>query len=148
MAELATAPSHATDHAADHDHGSHVRTYIRVFISLAILTAIEYFYAFIFKDAFLSLVLGLMTWALIKAALVGLYFMHVKYEGRWVYFMLIPAGFLATVLVCALLPDMALQPSNEELTSGSDDDDSMISTPPPMIQSPAASKAEPVHSPK
>ncbi len=91
-------------------HGSHVGTYIRVFIALTVFTALEYFFARIFKDAFATLLAGLLVIAIIKAAMVGMYFMHLKFEGRWVYMMLIPAGILAMVLVLALYPDMAMQP--------------------------------------
>lgn len=92
--------------------------YIRVWLALAVFTAIEYVYAHLFKDAFTALVVGLMTWAIIKAALVGWYFMHLKFEGRWVYYMLIPAAFLVGVLVFALMPDIGtlhepLEPESE-----------------------------------
>ena len=36
--------------------------YLKVWAGLAVLTAIEYFYALIFKDHFLVLVLGLVCW--------------------------------------------------------------------------------------
>ena len=39
---------------------------------------------------------------------------HLKFEGRWVYYMLVPAGILAAVLIVALYPDMALHPVTEE----------------------------------
>lgn len=97
-------------HGDSHDQSAHVKTYLRVFFALAVFTAMEYFYAQIFKDAFAVLVLGLMTIAVVKAAMVGMYFMHLKYEGRWVYYMLIPAGILAVILVLALYPDIAMQP--------------------------------------
>src|SRR3954470_22049400 len=84
--------------------------YLKVWAALAVFTAIEYFYARIFKDSAGTLILGLMFWALIKAALVGWYFMHLKFEGKWVYYMLIPAGILAAVLTLALIPDLAMQP--------------------------------------
>jgi cytochrome c oxidase subunit 4 len=88
--------------------------YIKVWLALAVFTAIEYFYAHLFKDAFTSLVVGLMFWAVIKASLVGWYFMHLKFEGRWVYYMLIPAGILAAVLTLALIPDIGMQPESAE----------------------------------
>ena len=88
--------------------------YLRVFAALAVFTAIEYFYARIFKDTFGVLVLGLMFWAVIKASMVGWYFMHLKFEGKWVYYMLVPAGILAIILTTALLPDVAMQPVTEE----------------------------------
>jgi cytochrome c oxidase subunit 4 len=88
--------------------------YLKVFFALAVFTAIEYFYAHIFKDAFVVLVLGLLFWAVIKASMVGWYFMHLKFEGNWVYFMLVPAGILAMIMTCALIPDVAMQPVTEE----------------------------------
>ena len=55
-----------------------------------------------------------MAMAIIKATLVGWYFMHLKFEGRWVYFMLVPAGILATIFVLALYPDIGMQPISEQ----------------------------------
>ncbi len=37
------------------------------------------------KDFFLILLVGLLLLAGIKAGLVGWYFMHLKFEGKWVY---------------------------------------------------------------
>ena len=81
--------------------------YLKVFLTLAIFTAMEYFYARVFKDAFAPLVVGLVAMALIKAGLVGWYFMHLKFEGKWVYALLIPALILALVVVLGLVPDIA-----------------------------------------
>src|SRR3954468_2602546 len=93
---------------------SHTATYWKVFAALLILTLMEYFYAKLMQVSFFTPVLGLMTMALIKASLVGIYFMHLKCEGKWVYSMLIPAGILAMVLTFALAPDVAMQPVSEE----------------------------------
>jgi len=96
------------------EHESHNALYLKVWAGLAIFTAIEYFYAMGVQRWFFWLVLGLMTCAVIKAAMVGWYFMHLKFEGKWVYAMLIPAGILAIILTVALYPDLALQPVTEE----------------------------------
>ncbi len=88
--------------------------YLKVFAFLAVFTAIEYFWARIFKDTFAILILGLLFWAIIKASMVGWYFMHLKFEGKWVYAMLVPAGILACILTFALIPDVAMQPVTEE----------------------------------
>ncbi|SIO21937.1 cytochrome c oxidase subunit 4 [Singulisphaera sp. GP187] len=94
---------------------SHFSQYIKIFLILIVFTLSEYFYASIFANhAFIVLVLGLMSMAIIKATLVGLYFMHLKFEGKWVYAMLIPASILAMVLTLALFPDVAMQPVTEE----------------------------------
>ncbi|WP_406693757.1 cytochrome C oxidase subunit IV family protein [Singulisphaera sp. Ch08] len=94
---------------------SHNSQYIKIFLILIVFTISEYFYASIFANhSFLVLVIGLMSMAIIKATLVGLYFMHLKFEGKWVYVMLVPAGILAMVLTFALFPDVAMQPITEE----------------------------------
>ena len=70
--------------------------------------------------SFPALVVGLLAMAITKATLVGWYFMHLKFEGRWVYFMLVPAGVLATIFVLALFrhrhaADQRASPSEEEV---------------------------------
>ena len=54
------------------------------------------------RDYFLVLLIGLLFWPSIKAGLVGWYFMHLKFEGNWVYIMIVPAFILATIIVLAL----------------------------------------------
>jgi cytochrome c oxidase subunit 4 len=85
------------------------------------LTVAEYFYAMLTQEHFALLVLGLMTLALIKATLVGLYFMHVKFEGKWIYMMIVPACVLAMILVLALVPDIARDRSSDDLIIPEDD---------------------------
>ena len=102
-----------TEIAAEHAFEAH-SPYLRVFAGLAVLTAIEYYYAAIFKDHFGILLLGLLLLAGIKAGMVGWYFMHLKFEGNWVYIMIVPAGILAVMLTMALCPDMVLKYETEE----------------------------------
>ena len=40
--------------------------------------------------------------------------MHLKFEGNWVYIMIVPAMILATIIVLALCPDMVLKSETEE----------------------------------
>ena len=75
------------------------------------------------------LLLGLLFWAVIKAGLVGWYFMHLKFEGNWVYILIVPAFVLATILVLALCPDMAMKPETEENPGG----DSVYVLPAPAL---------------
>ena len=97
---------------------SHVTTYLRVFVALLVFTVLEYLYARVTQAHFVSLVLGLMTLAVTKAALVAIFFMHLKFEGRWVYLLLVPAGLLAAGLVLALYPDLGRADSR---AAGADD---------------------------
>ena len=47
-----------------------------------------------------------LTVALCKASLVTLYFMHLKYEARWKWFLLIPPLVVAVILALVLTPDV------------------------------------------
>jgi len=94
--------------AAELEVESHT-PYLKVWLGLLVFTVIEYFYARIFMDYFTFLILGLLFCAIIKACMVGWYFMHLKFEKPWVYIMIIPALFLALVLTMGLVPDMALK---------------------------------------
>lgn len=99
--------------AEEHQQEAHA-PYLMVWLWLAGLTGIEYVYAAGLKDFFLILLGGLLALAAIKAALVAWYFMHLKFEGKWVYLLILPALFLAVVLVLALIPDLAMPPADVE----------------------------------
>ena len=107
------------DVAEELDVESHA-PYLKVWAILAVLTLIEYFYAMIFKDHFPLLVVGLVSLALVKAGMVGWYFMHLKFERKWVYILIIPACVMAIFLTLMLTPDMAMKPVTEE-NPGEDD---------------------------
>ena len=87
--------------------------YIKVWAALAVFTLVEYEWAHIFRDSLPTLVTGLLFWAVLKASLVGWFFMHLKFEGRWVYALLIPVAILASVMVVALAPDIAMRMADE-----------------------------------
>lgn len=103
--------------AAELEVESHA-PYLKVWFGLLVLTVIEYFYARIFMDYFTILILGLLFWAIIKACMVGWYFMHLKFEKPWVYFMIVPALILAVILTLALCPDMVLKFDESEDRAG------------------------------
>ena len=41
--------------------------------------------------------------------------MHLKFEGNWVYIMIVPAFVLATIFVLALMPDMTLKENADDV---------------------------------
>ncbi len=108
MADFAT-------HEAQEESESHAKLYLKVWVALLVLTVLEYFYAKMFAGAMLTLVLGLLLLAGIKAGLVGQYFMHVKWEGKWIYAIIIPACILAAIAICGLLPDIANAPTKDPI---------------------------------
>ena len=55
-----------------------------------------------------GLILVVLSVALVKATLVAMFFMHLKFDWTKVRVMIIPALLLAAVLVLALLPDITL----------------------------------------
>jgi cytochrome c oxidase subunit 4 len=103
-----------TEIAEEHAQEAHA-PYLSVWFWLLCLTLAEYFYAYSLKEFFLILIVGLLLLAGIKAGLVAWYFMHLKFEGKWVYVLIVPACILAAVLVLALIPDVAMKPVDEDM---------------------------------
>jgi cytochrome c oxidase subunit 4 len=110
---MAESPQLTSEMAEELEVESHA-PYMKIWFILAVLTGVEYFYALIFKDHFPLLVLGLVSLALVKAAMVGWYFMHLKFERRWVYLLIVPACVMAVMVTLALVPDMVMKPVVEE----------------------------------
>ena len=84
--ETATVPEapHAEAHAAHDDHGK--RPYMAIFWGLLVLTIFEVSTIFIPIPENLHLVVTaplLMVIAIGKAALVAAYYMHLRYDPRW-----------------------------------------------------------------
>ena len=78
--------------------------YMAIFWWLAILTVIEVGVVFLPMSKFTIGVL-LCALALGKAALVALYFMHLKFEGRTLGWIAVTPLAIATLLIFLLLPD-------------------------------------------
>lgn len=84
--------------------------YMKIFYSLFVLTILEVgvAYANAIWAGFPLLLLGflLIVLALAKAALVGMYFMHLKFEKRALGIIALTPLLLCTLLIIALLPDL------------------------------------------
>ena len=96
-----TEHAHAPD-APPAEHSSHKRDYFRIFWVLLVLTILEVAVSYlkIDKRVISTLMVGL---ALTKAACVGLFYMHLKYEKRslmWLAFVPLPlTAFYAVFLM-------------------------------------------------
>ncbi len=78
--------------------------YMTVFIGLAVLTAIELGVAFLgFSEVITILIL--LALAIWKAMLVALYYMHLRYEPKRLYLMVLVPLPLALILVAAVLTE-------------------------------------------
>ena len=83
------------------------RTYYLIFALLMLGTYLTVQAAFIDLGAFNTVVA--LAIACVKATLVILFFMHVKYEANWKYVLTIPAAFMSIFLILALVPDVGLR---------------------------------------
>ena len=84
----------------------HHVNYFAVFGTLVVLTIVTVAAAFIETDSELVKVLIALSIASVKAACVALFFMHLKFEGKLIYLILIVPLILCFLLVFALIPDV------------------------------------------
>jgi caa(3)-type oxidase subunit IV len=98
---------HGAGAAHGHGDGEHSSEldYLKIFFALGFLTAVELGCVFL-PISKVAIIILLVTLAFVKAALVGMYFMHLKFEGRWKHVLLVPPVILAIVLIFALFPDV------------------------------------------
>jgi caa(3)-type oxidase subunit IV len=98
--------SHAEGHA-----GPNTRLYLIIGACLAVFTGTSFLFNSLQRAGIMSdvqafwLILGT---AVIKAVLVAMFFMHLKFEWGKLYFMIIPALIIATMMVIVFLPDQVL----------------------------------------
>jgi cytochrome c oxidase subunit 4 len=88
MSTDTTHSDHAAGHAADHDL-EHVKSHVRLFYfigaGLLLLTVVTVWLSYIeFGSVHANIAIGLVV-ATIKATMVGMVFMHLKWERKWVY---------------------------------------------------------------
>ena len=86
--------------ATEHKHPS----YMAIFWYLAILTILELIVVFLpFGKVTNNMLLGAL--AVTKAALVAMYFMHLRFEAKTLGWIAVTPLAIATLLVFVLLPD-------------------------------------------
>lgn len=95
----------------NHDHGS---VFLKVLGGLAVLTAVTVGLSYVnFGSKATNIAVGLAV-AVVKAALVVLFFMHLKWEKRWWLGMVLFPAALVMIIIFSNLPDTGM--SNEHLT--------------------------------
>jgi cytochrome c oxidase subunit 4 len=97
-------------HEEPHGHTEtlphHKVPYFLIFGVLVVLTIVTVAVAFLDIKSEIIKVLLALTIASIKASAVALFFMHLKFEGKLIYLILIVPLLLCILLVCALIPDI------------------------------------------
>ena len=96
----------ADPHHSEH-HGPGFQAYLVVFGALSIFTAISFLVnATVGRNLTgLSIILAV---AIIKACLVGLYFMHLIVDWGRLYYLIFPTFILAAMFITVLMPDIVL----------------------------------------
>ena len=99
----------------DHEEAN----YMPVFYWLAALTVLEIGVIYL-PLAKLTIGIMLVGMALAKASLVGLYFMHLRYEKRTLGMVALTPLLICTLLIFALIPDLTATPhqSSAHTTEG------------------------------
>jgi caa(3)-type oxidase subunit IV len=94
-----------------HDHGPTLKLYLTIFIALSVFTVISFAVNDLVRHKVLeaetgfALILGV---AVVKAVLVGMIFMHLKYDWGRLFFIIIPVSIMGVLLIVVLLPDILL----------------------------------------
>ena len=102
--EHAGTPDAAT-HAAHAEHAEHKEPpYFLIFGVLLVLTLAEVGYAFLSLPQF-WLAFGLIVMALWKAALVALYYMHLRFEPQRLWILAASPLPLVVILIVAVLQE-------------------------------------------
>jgi cytochrome c oxidase subunit 4 len=87
-----------------HAEGGHasIGTYVKVAVILCVITALEYASLYV-RQLTPILVPLLISMSMAKFALVALFFMHLRYDSRTLWFIFGSALLLATILGVALV---------------------------------------------
>lgn len=103
MANAESAGTPATPSAEAPKKHAHP-SYIGIWVILAVLTGVELTVAFLpwHKNVIILILVGLAFW---KAALVGLYYMHLRFEPNRLRILAIAPLPLIAVLVCAVITE-------------------------------------------
>jgi len=102
-----TDSTHAAGQGHEH-HGPTVQAYLVIFIALCICTALSFVANAIFGIGDWRGVFIIMLVSVVKATLVAMFFMHLKYDWMKLYFLVFPVVILTVMMVIVLLPDMVL----------------------------------------
>jgi caa(3)-type oxidase subunit IV len=100
----------AESHTSEH-HGPGFKAYMVVFVALSVFTAVSFVVnsavrgGSITSTTGFALILGV---AIVKAVLVGTYFMHLIVDWPKLYYLIFPTFILGAMFIVVLLPDIVL----------------------------------------
>src|SRR5262245_47111445 len=88
--------------------GPDFRLYILIFAALSVFTLLSFLVNAIFGAGNHTGAAIIMVIAVIKATLVAMIFMHLKWDWNRLYFLIIPAFILGAMMMMVLMPDIVL----------------------------------------
>ncbi len=97
----------SNSHHPEHHEGPGFQAYMVVFLALSTFTAIFFLVNATVGRNMTGLVIILGV-AVIKAILVGLYFMHLVVDWGRLYYLIFPTFILAAMFITVLMPDIVL----------------------------------------
>ncbi|MGF1582139.1 MAG: cytochrome C oxidase subunit IV family protein [Gemmataceae bacterium] len=100
QSQQSTVATHGDDH-----HGPTFIEYMIIFGALCLATATSYALFEIFGRSFYGVVTITMV-SIVKATLVAVYFMHLKFDWNRLYFIVIPLMILTVMTIVVLMPDV------------------------------------------
>jgi cytochrome c oxidase subunit 4 len=106
----------AEAHTHGEEHGELFRAYMVVAAALGGFTLSSFVVNRLVTSGHLSTLMGfalILGVAVVKATLVGLYFMHLKWDWGRLFFMIVPAFILGTMMMLVLLPDVVFDWKND-----------------------------------
>ena len=109
-AAVATAPAAAatasvadSDTHGHDDHGDETATYMKILVGLTLLTVGELFWVKITGGVFMWF--GLAVMAVIKAFMVAMFYMHLKFEPKTLFWILMIPVALVMIMMLLVIPD-------------------------------------------
>ena len=92
-------------------HGPNVKAYLIVFGALSVFTTLSFVFNTLANQGVITHMTSaaiIMLIAVIKAVLVAMIFMHLKWDWRFLYFLLIPVFIMGAMMMMVLMPDIVL----------------------------------------
>lgn len=96
-------------HTIEHTPTNHTKTYLKIFGALFVLTAVEVVLSQIGLP-YVLMVVTLIVMALVKAGLVAIYFMHLKFEAKFLSVIAYAPLVVASILIFLLAMEWTFQP--------------------------------------
>jgi cytochrome c oxidase subunit 4 len=88
-------------------HHSSIKTYLLVFFGLAILTGCTVGLSYLGLPHHTAIALAALI-ALVKCTLIATFFMHLRFESKGIYALILTGLFFVGVLIVSIIPDIGL----------------------------------------